>query len=560
MSRRFRAPGIGPGTLRGSAVAGRAWGRTRSRESIPSLLLSALVSVLLVAGCGRTERRADLVIVNGAEPESLDPAILTGQADMRPALALFEGLTRYNPTNAFPMPGLAERWEISPDGKEYTFHLRSNLVWSTGEPITAHDFVYSWRRALDPRTASEYAGQLFYLKNGEEYNTGRIKDPSQVGVAVVDDRTLRVELGHPTPFFLDLCAFQTLAVVPRQAIEKHGDRWLMARPVPTSGPYQLEAWRVNDKIRLRKNPRYWDAANTATEIVDLLPCLNANTALNLYETGAADVVWDKNLVPVDLLDILLKRPDFHSFPYLGTYFVRFNVTRKPFDDSRVRKAFALTLDRKRIVERITRGGERIASSYTPPSVTGYDPPPGLEQDPELARKLLADAGFPAGKGFPSVHYLFDTSSRQNEQVAIELQEMWDRELGVKVELRKLEWKTYLRALGDLDYDLCRSSWIGDYNDPNTFLDMFMSNNGNNRTGWKSARYDELLRAANSRVDPKEREMDLQAAETLLIREDVPISPVYYYTGVEYYDASRVIGIFPNMLAQHPIQTIRKVGR
>jgi oligopeptide transport system substrate-binding protein len=500
------------------------------------------------------------VILNGAEPESLDPAIVTGQADMRPVLALFEGLTRYNPTNAFPMPGLAERWEISPDGRVYLFHLRSNLVWSTGEPITAQDVVYSWRRALDPATASEYAGQLFYITNAEAYNTGKLRDPAQIGVAALDSRTVRVELNQPTPFFLDLCAFPTLSVVPRQSIEKHGDRWLMSKPLPTSGAYELDAWRVNDKIRLRKNERYWDAANTASAIVDLLPCVNASTALNLYETGAADVVWDKNLVPVDMLDLLLKRPDFHSFPYLGVYFIRFNLTRKPFDDVRVRKAFALVIDRKRIVERITRGGEEPAASYTPPSVTGYVPPDGLGYNPALARELIASAGFPGGKEFPPVQYLFDTTSRLHEQIGIELQEMWQRELGVSVGLRKLEWKTYLRAQGELDYDLSRSSWIGDYNDPNTFLDMFMSNNGNNRTGWTSARYDELMHLANTRIDAAARQQDLRAAEILLIREDAPVTPIYYYTGVEYYDSNRITGIFPNMLAQHPIQSIRKVRR
>lgn len=521
-------------------------------------LLSSVLSGLLITGCTRSEPPADLVIINGAEPESLDPAILTGQADGRVALSLFEGLTRYNPTNAAPTPGLAERWEISPDGRVYTFYVRTNALWSTGEPITAHDFVYSWQRVLDPVTAGEYAGVLFYVKNGEAFNTGKLKDPSQVGVKAIDDRTLQVELVDPTPFFLDLCAYPTLAAVPRQAIHAHGDRWLMAHPVPTSGAYQLVAWRVNDKIRLRKNLCYWDAANTQNEIVDLLPCINANTALNLYETGAADIVWDKNLVPVEMLDLLLKRPDFHSYDFLGTYFYRYNVTKKPFDDPRVRKAFALIIDKKRIVEKITKGGEKIASGYTPPGVGGYETPQGLGYDPGLARKLLAEAGFPGGKGFPAFHFLFDTTSKLHEQIAIELQEMWRRELGIKAELRKLEWKTYLRAQAELDFDLCRSSWIGDYNDPNTFLDMFMSNNGNNRTGWKNGRYDQLLRAANAQLDPAERFRTLQQAETLLVREEAPIVPLYIYTGIEYYDSNRVQGVFPNLRAEHPIRAIRKL--
>jgi ABC-type oligopeptide transport system substrate-binding subunit len=205
-------------------------GTTNGQRVILRFLLPSAFCLLLCAGCTRSEPRADLVILNGAEPESLDPAVLTGQADGRVALSIFEGLTRFNPTNAAPLPGLAERWDIAPDGRVYTFHLRSNAVWSTGEPIAAGDFVYSWLRVLDPLTASEYAGQLFYLKNGEEFNTGRIRDRSLVGLKALDDRAFRVELKDPTPFFLDLCALPTLAVVPRHWIQQHGDRWLMKSP------------------------------------------------------------------------------------------------------------------------------------------------------------------------------------------------------------------------------------------------------------------------------------------------------------------------------------------
>jgi oligopeptide transport system substrate-binding protein len=542
------------------AMEGIGWGQAGQEATSGRrfLLLLNLATVLAVAGCTRSQPDADLVIINGAEPESLDPAVLTGEADGRVALELFAGLTRYDPINAAPIPDLAESWDLSADGKVYTFHLRTNAVWSTGEPITAHDFVYSWLRVLEPNGAAEYAGQLFYLKNGEAYNAGRVKDPTQVGVTALDHQTLRVELIHPTAFFIDLCTYVTLRIVPRQAIEKNGDRWLMMHPVPCSGPYELAAWRVNDRIRLRKNPRYWDAANTKTEIVDLLPCTSANTALNLYETGVADVVWDKNLVPVELLDLLLKRPDFHTFSYLGTYFVRFNVTRKPFNDPRVRKALALVIDRRRLVEKITKGGERAASSYTPPGIPGYPSPDGLGFDPDLARKLLAQAGFQGGNGFPSFEYLCDTTSRLHEQIAVELQAMWQRELGVQAQIRKLEWKTYLRAQSELDYDVSRSSWIGDYNDPNTFLDMFMSNNGNNRTGWSDARYDALVRDANAQVDRQKRVRLLQEAEILLVREAAPIVPLYYYAGLDYYDATRIKGIFPNVLSQNPIRSIYKL--
>jgi oligopeptide transport system substrate-binding protein len=520
-----------------------------------------LVAALIPTGCVRHEPRADLVILNGAEPESLDPGIITGQPDLRIAGSIFEGLARYDPVTGGPVPGLAERWEISPDGRRYRFYLRTNAVWSTGEPITAHDFVWSWQRVLDPKTGGEYAGQLFYVKNAESFNTGQLTDPGRLGIRAPDDRTLEVELNAPTAFFLSLCCFQTLAVVPRDLIERHGDRWLMARPFKASGPYALESWRINDKVRLRKNPRYWDAASTRCEVVDLLPITSPNTALNLYESGAADIVWDKNLVPNELLDVLLKRPDFHTFDYLGSYFVRFNVTRAPFNDARVRQAFAVTMDKQRIVGKITRGGEKVALSHTPPGTASYTPPEGLPHDPSLGRRLLAEAGYPGGQGFPRVVYLFNGGSgaRSDEKIAVELQDMWRRELGVNVELRAMEWKTYLAAQNRLEYDLCRSSWIADYNDPNTFLDMFMSNNGNNRTGWRSEEYDGLIRRANELADLDRRAALLREAEMLLLRRDTPIAPIYFYAGVNFYNPAKIEGIWPNIIDQHPINAIRRKG-
>ncbi|HMC27955.1 MAG TPA: peptide ABC transporter substrate-binding protein, partial [Verrucomicrobiae bacterium] len=385
-----------------------------------SILL--LVLAFILCGCAPSERRADLVIINGAEPETLDPAILTGQPDIRVALSMFEGLARFDPVTGEGVPGIAEKWKVSPNGREYTFHLRSNVVWSTGEPITAHDFVYSWLRALNPYTASDYAGQLFFLENAEEYNGGKLKDGALVGVHALDDSTLRVNLNTPCPFFIDLCAFQTLAVVPRKAIDAYGDRWIMKRPLPVSGPYLLEYWRIHDKIRLRKNPRYWDAEHTRNEVVDLLPIDSATIAMNLYLTRQADIIWDKNVIPTELMDVLIKRPDCHAWPFLGNYFVRINITRKPLDDVRVRKALALSIDQKHLVERICRAGERPATHFTPDGTANYDPPNGLNFDPDQARRLLSEAGYPEGRNFPSLQYLFN-SSKQNEQVAIELQSM-----------------------------------------------------------------------------------------------------------------------------------------
>jgi oligopeptide transport system substrate-binding protein len=525
-------------------------------------LLFLLSLVASIFGCSRSEPPADLTIINSVEPESLDPAIIVAQPDMRVEQGLFEGLTRLEPVKAKAVPGLADHWEISPDGITYTFHLRTNLVWSTGEPITADDVVYSWIRALDPKTASRYAGQLYYIKNAGDFNIGKITDPKLVGVKALDPLTVQVQLASPTAFFLDICAFPTLAVVPRQVIEKYGDHWLTHKPLPTSGAYELEDWRLNDKIRLVKNDRYWDAAHTQASIIDFLPVDSPSTALNLYERGQVDIVWDKALVPSELLDVLLKRPDFHTFSYLGTYFIRFNTTRKPFDDPRVRQAFALAVDKERIVTKITRAGEHITSHLVPDGTQNYNPPEGLGYDVARARQLLAEAGYPGGNGFPRVEYLFDgavgSSGNTHQNIAIELQQMWRDALGINLELRQVETQVFWGMQSRLDYQLTRSSWIGDYNDANTFLGMFVTGDGNNETGWSNATYDQLVHAANQTTDLKKREKMFQQAETILVCDGVPIIPLYFYVGVNYFDTNKVAGIWPNVLDDHPLRCLRKI--
>jgi oligopeptide transport system substrate-binding protein len=525
-------------------------------------LVGIFLAGLLSAGCFRHEPPADVTIINGAEPETLDPAILVSQPDMRLARGLYEGLMRLDPKTGEPIAGLAESWDISPDGKIYTFHLRTNLLWSTGEAIIADDVVYSWIRALKPTTFSDYAEALFYLKNAMDFNAGKITDASLVGVSAPDKRTVRVELNSPTPFFLDICTLPVTFVVPRQTIEKYGDRWTMAKPLPSSGPYELDYWRLNDRVRLKKNPRYWDAANTQSGFIDILPVASANTAFNLYEDGVVDVVWDKNQVPEELIDVLLKRPDFHTFNYLGAYFIRFNVTRKPFDDPRVRRALALAIDKNLLVKKIMRAGEQSASHLVPDGTANYASPKGLDYNPALARKLLNDAGYPGGQGFPPIEYTFDASSggaaEIHEDIAVELQQMWHDTLGIRVDLRQVETKIIWGMLSRLEYQVARSSWVGDYDDANTFLECFTSSDGNNRTGWKNPEYDALILQANAQTDLNAREKIFQKAETLLVSNDVPIIPLYFYKGVNYFDTNKIQGIYPNLVDEHPLQYIRKI--
>jgi len=516
-------------------------------------LSACFLLCLLLAGCGTSFQRADLVFLNGAEPETLDPALITGQPEGRIAGALFEGLTSFDAA-AKPVPGVAERWEISPDGRVYTFHLRSDARWSNGDPVTADDFLRSWRRALAPETGSEYASQLYHVRNGRAFNQGKLHDFSQVGLRVLDPMTLEVTLENPTPYFLSLCAFTTLLPVHFSSLERFGEDWTKPGKLVSNGAYTLTQWRINDRIRLVKNPRYWNRDKVAIRTVDVLPISKATTAFNFYASGQADLLMDKGLVPNQLLDELKKRPDFHADPFLGIYFLRFNCTRPPFNDPRVRRAFALVIDKQLLVEKITRAGEKPATSLTPPGTGGYEPPPGLPRDPGEARKLLAEAGYPGGKGFPRISYLY-SEGELNEGLAVEMQAMFQRELGVPVDLQRQEWKVYLRSMASLDYDLCRATWVGDYNDPNTFLGCFVTGDGNNRTGWSNLQYDALLADAAREPDPRQRFDLFRQAERLLVSQQAPICPLYYYVGIQFYDGKRLGGIQANLLDEHPLKAM-----
>ncbi len=529
-------------------------------KNLSDFFLFTLLVMLSLCGCSFQEP-AELMIINGAEPESLDPAIVTGQPDIRAASALFVGLTSPNPVTGRPEACLAESWEISPDAKTYTFHLRPGILWSTGEPITAQDFFYSWTRVLDPATASPYASVLFPVLNAEEFNAGTIKDVSLLGLKILDSATFQVQLRLPTAYFLDLCAMPTLAVVPSFAIQNNPDQWIRSQNLPVSGPYMLGKWLLNDRIRLNKNPFYWDAVHTRCSVVDLLPIGSSVTAMNLYHQGKVDLLWDKELIPADLLDLMLERPDVHPFDYLGNYFVRINVTRSPFKEPEVRKAFSMAIDRDALVTRVTRAGETPSSHFTPGCCANYIPPDGPGFNPELARQLLDEAGYPNGEGFPPVTYLFNAaaggSAKIHQKVAVELQRMWKTQLNVTVNLRQAEWKAFLSMVNNLDYDLCRASWVGDYNDATTFLNLFTSHSGNNRTGWSSQEYDNLLSRSDREIDVEKRALIMKEAETLLINEGLPIIPLYFYKGILCFDSNKVEGIYPNPIDRHPVNYIGK---
>ena len=529
------------------------------RSAAPRLPGSLVVAAALAAalalflaffyffGGWRESASADLTLCNGDEPQSLDPAVVTGQLEGRICLALFEGLTTRNAKGDI-IPGMAESWDQTPDGLTYTFHLRPGIKWSNGDPVTAYDFLNSWERVLNPVTASEYAYQLYYLVNGEAYGTGKLKDFSQVGVKAPDDHTLVVTLVHPTAYFLELTSFQTLCPVHLPTVKKYGNDWTKPGKMVSNGPYVLKQWRLNDYIIVEANPYYWRPV--PVHRIKVLPTNSATACFNLFYSRKTDLILDTRSIPSALVQDIKDKPYFHSNPFGATSFIRFNVKRKPFDDVRVRKALAMAIDKQDIVTKITRGGESIANTLVPPGNKGYTPPQGLTYNLTEARRLLAEAGYPGGKGFPDVKLLY-AKRGSGEEVAAELQALWQRDLGItSIGLRAQEWKVYLNTQELIDFDLCMSAWIGDYNDPQTFIDMFVTDGGNNDTGWSDPQYDQMLATSENTADPAKRMQILHDMEKILCEDEAPIAPVYFWVGMSLYYPDKVGGFEPNFVDDH----------
>lgn len=518
------------------------------------LVLAVLAAATLLApgaALGATVFR----ISNFAEPETIDPALATGVPEHRIIASLFEGLYANDPKDLSPVPGVALRHTLSKDGKVYTFSLNPRARWTNGRQVTADDFVFAWERVLNPRTAAKYAQQLYYLKNGEAYNKGTLTDFAQVGVRAVSPTTLEVTLERPTAYFLYLTTFYTLFPVPKEALSQHGADWTKPGRMVSNGPFRLTEWIPQQRLVLEKNPGYWDQAAVALDRVVFDPTTDVNTVVRQFQAGETDWVTSSSNLPASLVEIWKHRPEYYAEPYLGTYYFRMNVTRPPLNDARVRKALSLAIDRVTLTERVTRAGEVASSGFVPRNMPGYSGVKGHDFNPGEAKRLLAEAGYPGGTGFPPLELLFNTNEL-HRIVTQALQQMWKQHLGVEVTLTNVEWKVYLSRMKELDYQIARAGWIGDYVDPNTFLDMWITGGGNNQTGWSNARYDALIRQAAETVDPEARMKVLQAAETILVRDDPPIAPVFTYVskGLIRRDFE---GFHPNILDQHPLKAIRR---
>ena len=375
-------------------------------------------------------------------------------------------------------------------------------------------------------------------------------DPDVLGFRAVDPHTLVVRLQGTAPYFLQQTSHTTLRAAPRQAVERWGPQWTRPEHIVTDGPYRLAVHRVRDRIVLEKNPDYWMADQIALDTVIAYPIESQVTSVDMYRAGYTDVVVADN-IPPEFIPMLEDKKDFWKSPALSVYIYRLNTTKPPLDDVRVRRALAMAIDKRQIVQ-ILEAGQLVADHIVPPGLPGYEAPPGPGYDPAAARALLAEAGYPGGKGFPELKVLYNTLEMHKNIAAI-IQSQWKQNLGIDVTLENREWKTFLKAVDSLDYDVARGGWIGDYVDPNTFLEMWTTGAGNNETGWSSPAFDQLIAQARQEPDPGTRMADLAAAEQIL-DDQMPFIPLYWYVWVGLKQPG-VQGYHPNVLDEHPLRWV-----
>lgn len=504
-------------------------------------LLSSVLCLLAVTGCAKRETTVErgnrdgvLHYSIGSEPSDLDPHIVVALADSKIIGALFEPLVTFEPVTLAPKPALAERWEISADGLIYTFHLRPDAKWSNGESITAQDCVDSWHRILTPSLTAGYADWFYLLRGGEAFHKGQTKDFSTVGVVAADAHILVVTLTHPAPYFLQVLLNSPWRPVNVRSIAAFGDPYQRGTPwtrpgrLVSSGPFVLKEWNAHQHILVEKSPTYWDRAHVRLNAIRFYPIDNIDAEERAYRAGQLHATWALPLSKV----LPLQRensPALRTDPTLQTYFFRLNVRRPPFDDVRVRRALALSIDRQLITDKILPGGRQPASSFVPPFLKGYTPPTHNAYDLAAARQLLADSGHAGGQGLPPVEILYNNSEILR-LVAEAIQQMWHRDLGIDARLVNQEFKVVMANRRAGDFQILLGDWTADYLDATTFLDLWRHDSGNNYTGWSDPAYDALAARAEATVDPAARAA-LLAQEESLVLEAAPIIPIYFNTHV-----------------------------
>ncbi|WP_242833862.1 peptide ABC transporter substrate-binding protein [Desulfosporosinus sp. OT] len=462
-------------------------------------------------------------------------------------MAMFEGLTRLDVNNV-PQPAIAEKIDVSADGLNYTFHLRDSR-FSNGDPLTADDFKFAWMRAMDPVNAAGYAYPIAaYIKGGAAYNAkmGKAED---VGIKVINPQTLEVTLVNVAPYFLALTAFPTYFPVDKKVVQANKDWNLKAETFVSNGPFQMKSWTHNKEIIVVKNDNYWDAKSVKISELTFNLIEDPKAALTAYEAGQVDGI---DSVPAGDTKRLLKSGDLKIDPQVGTYYYAFNVTKKPFDDPKVRQALTLAIDRQEIIAAATQTNEKPAFAFVPYGINDADTSKQFrdvggdyfQEDVAKATKLMSDAGFPGGKGFPEIKILFNPNFN-HEKIATVIKDMWSRNLGISVTLRKEEGQVYLKLLQSFDFDVARVGWTVDYMDPLSLLDIFTKGGANNKTGWANQQYDTLIAGVKKNLDPKARMQQMHDAEKILMTE-LPVMPIYY-ENLKYTSKSFVKGVIHSPL-------------
>lgn len=524
----------------------------------------SLSALLFFCACSPRETpvqrgNREQILHRGISPDisQLDPQLSTVANDYAAIHALFEGLVAEDPVDLHPVPALAEKWDISADNLRYTFHLRANAKWSNGDPVTAQDFVASYKRILTASLGAHYASLLYIIERAEPFHKGKLTDFAQVGVSALNAHTLQIKLEHSDPNFLSLLTLAPFMPVHTPTIEKHGplhDRantWTKPGNIVSNGPFTLKEWNLNQRMILVKSPSYWDAATVRLKEIHLHAGESRDTEERAFRS---DQLHLTESLPPGKADVWRDDPQhrLRIDTLLGTEFYRINVNRPFLNDRRVRRALSLAIDRDAIVHKILRAGQIPARAFTPPGTAGYTPATQIPTDANAARALLTEAGYPDGKGAPPIELLFNTSE-SHRAVAESIQEMWRRELGLEVRLSNQENGSMLAVRTTGSFQILRSVWIGDTVDPLSFLSIWTSDSGNNFTGWKNPLFDQLLFEAARTPDDAARNALFQKAEALVL-DDAPFIPIYHYTHVFLIQPS-VKGWNPTLLDHHPYKYV-----
>lgn len=508
----------------------------------------------------RATRNGILLLGNGAEPPTLEHQQITGVSGGKVVLALFEGLCAQHPTqDEGIVPGAAERWESSDDMKKWTFHLRPRATWSDGVPITAHDFIFSYRRMLEPKFAAKYSSMLYYIEGAEAYNKaepGTLDFDETVGLRAIDDYTLEITL-RASINLPEICKHTTWFPVPKHCVLKYGEidekytGWSDPGNMVSNGPFRLKSRRLGHSIVVEKNPLYWDADTVTLNEIHYLPITNSFTESRMFKDGLLHKTYR---VPSEIAALAKEQgdPRFQLQPYLGVAYIRCNLENKYLQDINLRKALAYAIDRETIVRSVTASEEKPAIGQIP-QFGGYESTTEVRYDPELAREYLAKADIGELGNFPELTYL-TSDSELGRRLGEVYQSMWREVLGLNVRVEALEWGSYLERQNTGEYDMAGANWIGDFLDPTTFLDMWRPGDGNNLTGWESQEYVDLLTRAENTGDPKQRFDYLAKAENVLIY-DQPVIPVYYWT-TKFFLSEDVKGWNPLVLDKQPFKHVR----